>query len=122
MPLRDQRLVGTSHPAQFRDRLPPGLILLALTLSRAERQPRDLGQQVAAIPGDLVEFGHPGRFLGFGEPAPPGMPPGDTVQPGDEQPVAVRCTMITSHLASIEHRHDKHKNAGPKASFIPVCA
>jgi len=122
MPLRDQRLVGTSHPAQFRDRLPLGLILLAVALSRAERQPRDLGQQVGAIPGDPVEFRHPGRFVGLGQPAPPGMPAGDTVQPGDEQPVAVRCTMITSHLASIEHRHDKRKNAGPKASFIPVRA
>jgi hypothetical protein len=74
MPLRDQRLVSTSHPAQFRDCLPPGLILLAVALSRAERQPRDLGQQVAAIPGHPVEFPHSGRFLGFGQPAPPGMP------------------------------------------------
>jgi hypothetical protein len=81
MPRRHQRLVGTSHPAQFRDRLPPGLALLAVTLSRAELEPCDLGQQVEAIPGDLPQFGHPGRFVGFGEPAPPGMPPDDTVHP-----------------------------------------
>jgi hypothetical protein len=69
-----------------------------------------------------VEFRHPGRFLGIGQPAPPGMPAGDTVQPGDEQPVAVRYTMITSHLARIEHRHDKRKSTGRQASFIPICA
>ena len=119
MPLRDQRLVGTSHPAQFRDRLPPGLILLALTLSRAERQPRNLGQQVAAIPGGLLEFGCPGRFAGLGQPAPPGMPPGDTVQPGGEQPVAAGCMMITSHLVRIEHGYDKGKGARPVASIDP---
>ena len=85
MPLRDQRLVRTGHPAQFRDRLPPGLILLALALGRAKRQPCDLGQQVTAIPGEPVAFGHPGRFAGFGQPAPPGTPTGDTVQPGDKQ-------------------------------------
>jgi len=51
------------------------------------------------IAGDLMEFGYPGRFLGFGQPAPPGMPPGDTVQPRDEEPVAVRYMMITSHPA-----------------------
>jgi hypothetical protein len=33
-PLRNQRLVGTSHPAQFRDRLPPDLILMAGNGSR----------------------------------------------------------------------------------------
>ena len=81
MPLRDQRLVGTSHPAQFRDRFPAGVVLLAATLSRAELEPCDLSQQVAAIPGDLLEFGHPGRFSASVSPAPPGMPPGDAVQP-----------------------------------------
>jgi hypothetical protein len=37
----------------------PDAILLAFTLSRAEREPGDLGQQVGVIPGDLLEFDDP---------------------------------------------------------------
>jgi len=67
----------------------------------------------------MLEFGHPGCFVGFGQPAPPGMPPGDTVQPGGEQPVAVRCTMIMSPLTTIERGYDKYKSASLIASIYP---
>jgi len=81
-PLRDQVLVGTGHPAQFRYGLPQLHVFRALALGRSERDPGHLGQQVGAAFGDLPQLRRPGSLLGFGQGAPPSVPPGDAVQPG----------------------------------------
>jgi len=57
----------------------PGLVLGPSWFGGAEREPGDLGQQVAAAVGDLPEFAGRGGGLVLGDGAPPGMPRGDGV-------------------------------------------
>ena len=59
------------------DGLPFRLVLRAPTVGRAEREPCDLGQQIATVPGDLSQLCRPEGFLGFGQAAPPGVPEGN---------------------------------------------
>jgi hypothetical protein len=82
-----------------------------LFFSRAEREPGDLGQQIAAVPGGLLQLCGSGGFLGFCQAAPPGMPEGDARQAGAEQPAAAGPVMILSHLARIELACGKSKVA-----------
>ena len=91
----------------------PGLVLGPSWFGGAEREPGDLGQQVAAAAGDLPEFTRRGGALVLGAGAPPGMPRGDGVQPDREHPVSSGSGMIASHHARIEHEHDKSKLALP---------
>jgi len=67
-PLRDQRLVCTSHPAQLGHGLPSGLVFRAPMAGRAEREPGNLRQQIATAPGDLSQLRRSGGVLGFGQP------------------------------------------------------
>ena len=110
-PLRDQSLVGTGHPAQLGYGLPSRLVFRAPALGRAEREPGDLGQQIATVPGDLSQFCRSGGFLGFGQAAPPGVPEGNARQVSAEQPAAIGLVMISSHLARIEHVYGNCKLA-----------
>ena len=87
-PLRDQSLVGTGHPAQLGHGLPSGLVLRAPVVGPADREPRDLGQQIATVPGDLLQLCRPGGFLSFGQAAPPGMPEGNARQASAERPLS----------------------------------
>jgi len=115
-PLRDQGLVGTGHPAQLGHGLPSRFVLRTPALGRAEREPGDFGQQIAAVPGDLPQLCRSGGFLGCGQAAPPGMPEGNARQVSAEQPTTIGPVMISSHLTRIEHAYDKSKPA------VLVCA
>jgi len=114
-PRRDQVLVGTCHPAQFRYGLPLGPVLLALTLGGAEREPGGFCQQVGAAVGDFPELRRSGGFLVVGQGAPAGVPLGDARQASGQQSVTVGLGTIISHLARIEYGCNKSKLA--KASF-----
>jgi len=103
-PLWDQSLVGAGHPAQLGHGLPSRLVLRTLVLGRAEREPGDLGQQIAPVPGDLSQLCRSGGFLGCDQAAPPGVPEGNARQASAEQPAAAGPVMILSHPARIIHR------------------
>jgi len=89
-PLRDLIDVGARCGAQQRHGLSLGLVLRALALGGAQRDPGHLGQQVAAVAGYLLRFGYSGGPVGFGHGAPPGMAGGRAGQPGHDQPVSFR--------------------------------
>jgi hypothetical protein len=117
-PSRDQGLVSTGQPAQFRDGPRPELILGALAIRRAELEPGHLSQQVSATVGNLSQLS---RSRGFGvvvQAAPPGIAQGDAIQPGDGQPVSGGSGTILSHLASIERPDDKCNLTSPFRSHM----
>jgi hypothetical protein len=79
---------------------------------RAEREPGNVGQQIATAPGDLSQLRRSGGVLGVGQPAPPGVPDGDARQVSAEQPVAIGLATIACHLTEIELIYDNRKLAG----------
>jgi hypothetical protein len=85
--------------------------MLTLALREPELDSGFLSEQVSPPGGHLAELGSARSLLGFGQAAPAGVAQGDTVQPGHEDPVTVRSRAILSHLARIEHVHDKCKLA-----------
>jgi hypothetical protein len=82
--------ISTRQAAQPRDGLGLDRILGTFALSRAEPDPGNLGQQIAAASGQFAQFRRSRGCLRIVQGAPPGEPPGSAVKPCDEDPVSLR--------------------------------
>lgn len=116
-PLRDQRLVGASHRAQFGHGLPSGLVLRGPcgrpSRARARRlRPADRHGSLRSRSTQPLR-----RLYRLRSGRPPGMAEGNARQASAEQPAAAGPGMIVSHLARTEHVSGKSK----LSVFVSAC-
>jgi hypothetical protein len=107
-PLLDQVLVSASQAAQLSHGLRLGVVLIALSLSCAKREPGDLGQQVRTV-REFAQLRPSGSLPRRGQAAPASMTPSRGGKPGHKQPIAVPARMILSHPERIEYEGGKFK-------------
>jgi hypothetical protein len=101
-PSRDQVFVGACQAAQAHDLLRASLLVLTLAFRKPELDPGFFSEQVRPPDGHFAELGRARGFLGFGKTSPAGMTPGDSGNPGYEQPVGIRAGAVSGH------GHDSH--------------